>query len=230
MGRKQQSRVGGDLREYPRYSIEEAARYLRIPLSTLKAWTRGYKRRDRAGTLTSHPPVLMLADPDRGLLSFFNLNEAYVLRFARRERVPLARVRLAMEYIRGKSHHPHPLLRRDFATRGKSVFIRELGLLVNASRHGQLGMEDILSRHLRGIKRGSDGLPIELHPISNQKIAINPEFSSGEPVVAGTGIMVSILVSRKRAGEDPDQIARDYGIDRKTIDQAIRAYRAPEAA
>lgn len=230
MARKQQTRISGDLREYPRYSVEEAAEYLRIPLSTMKAWVRGYARRDRTGNEKRYPGVLELADPKRGLLSFFNLAEAYVLRFARVREVPLNRIRLAMEYIRAHSDHRFPLLRRDFATRGHSVFIRELGLPVNASAHGQIGIEEVLRQHLRGIKRGPDGLPMEIHPLLNKHIAINPEFSSGEPIVAGTGIMVSILVARSGAGDDPSEMARDYGIKRTTIEQAIKAYRKARAA
>ncbi len=230
MARKQEARKSGDLREYPRYSIEEASRYLKIPESTMKAWVCGYKRKDRRGHTKHHQGILKLADPERGLLSFFNLAEAYVLRFTRRRGVPLGRVRLAMEYIREHFKHEHPLLRRDFATRGCSVFIRELGLLVNASSHGQIGIEEVLKQHLRGIKRAPDGLPVEIQPLLNKSIAINPSYSSGEPVVAGTGIMVSILIARSRAGDDPGEIARDYGLERKTIEQAIKAYQRVTAA
>lgn len=226
MARKQQTRVSGDLREYPRYSTEEAARYLKIPESTLKAWVRGYKRRGKR-----HPAVLQIADPQRGLLSFFNLAEAYVLRFARNRGVRLDRIRLAMEYIRQRSPQDRfPLLRRDLATYGNSMFIRELGIPLNASSHGQYGIYSVLKQHLRGIKRGTDGMPKELHPLMNKQIAINPLYSSGEPIVAGTGIMVSILVARSGAGDDPDEIARDYGIRRATIEQAIRAYKTAKAA
>lgn len=226
MARKQQTREGGDLRGYPRYSTEEAARYLKIPESTLKAWIRGYKRRGKR-----HPGVLQIADPQRGLLSFFNLAEAYVLRFARTRDVPLNRIRLAMEYIREQfPNDRHPLLRQDLATYGGSIFIRKLGIPLNASRHGQYGIRTVLKQHLRGIRRGPDGLPEELHPLLNKQIAINPLYSSGEPIVAGTGIMVSILVARSGAGDDPDEIARDYGIRRATIEQAIKAYTKAKAA
>jgi len=231
IARKQLVRMAtGDIRAYPRYSIDEAAHHLRIPVSTLKSWVRGYKRKDKAGKVRKFEGVLKLADPERGLLSFFNLAEAYVLRFARRRDVPLNRVRLAMEYIREHSAHEYPLLRKDFATRGKSVFIRELGIPLNASKHGQFGIEEVLSKHLKGIKRGPDGLPEEIHPLLNMKISINLAYSSGEPVVAGTGIMVSILVSRTHAGDNPDEIASDYGLDRNTIEQAINAYKRPKAA
>lgn len=226
MGRKQQTRVSGDLREYPRYSIEEAAHYLGIPKTTMKQWVRGYKRRGKP-----HAGVLQLADPQRGLLSFFNLAEAYVLRFARNRQVPLNRIRLAMEYIREQSpQYRYPLLRPDLATHGQSIFIRALGIPLNASRHGQYGIRKVLKQHLRGIKRDADGLPEELHPLLNRQIAINPLYSSGEPVVAGTGIMVSILVARSGAGDDTDEIARDYGIRRATIEQAIKAYKKAKAA
>ena len=110
------------------------------------------------------------------------------------------------------------------------VFLRELGLAVNASRHGQLGIKSILSKHLAGLKRGEDGIPEELMPLHGKVVSINPLFSSGEPVVTGTGIMLSILVSRSTAGDNPDEIASDYGLDRKTIEQAIRAYQRPKAA
>jgi uncharacterized protein (DUF433 family) len=230
IARKQTFRLSGDIRDYPRYSIEEAAHHLNIPISTLSAWVRGYKRKDKSGRVCTYGGVLTLADPKRGLLSFFNLAEAYVLRFARGRDVPLNRVRLAMEYIREHSSHEHPLLRRDFATRGKSVFIRELGIPLNASKHGQFGIEAILKEHLKGIKRGPDGLPDEIHPLLNKRISINPLFSSGEPVVTGTGIMVSILVSRTGAGDNPDEIASDYGLDRNTIEQAVKAFKRPKAA
>jgi len=231
MARKQLVRMAtGDIREYPRYSIDEAAHHLKIPLSTMKSWARGYKRKDKFGRVHHYDGVLKLADPKLGLLSFFNLAEAYVLRFSRKRNVSLKRVRLAIEYIREHSTDAHPLLRKDLATRGNSMFIRELGIPVNASRHGQFGIVEVLRKHLKGIKRGPDGLPEEIAPFANQKISINLAYSSGEPVVAGTGIMVAILTTRAEAGDNPDEIARDYGLDRKTIEQAVKAYKVAKAA
>ena len=218
------------MRDYPRYSVEEGARHLKIPVSTLTAWVRGYNRTGKHGEKTRHPGVIRLADPQRGLLSFFNLAEAYVLRFARTKHVSLKRIRLAVEYISSHYAGDHPLLHPKLATTHGSIFIRELGLLVNASRHGQIGMKEILAKHLAAIKRDVDGLPEEFAPLTNKVVSISPFYSSGEPVVAGTGIMVSILVSRTVAGDNPDAIARDYGLDRKTIEQAVKAYSRPQAA
>lgn len=229
IARKQQLRFQGDLRSYPRYSIDEAASYLNLPPSTLKSWVRGYTRTNKHGTKKKFDGVIRFADPERGLLSFLNLAEAYVLRFTRRKHVSLKRVRLAVEYISDQYHSDHPLLHPDLAAGGGSVFIRELGIPLNASSHGQFGIEEILAKHLAGIRRDSSGLPEELSPLHNRVVSINPLFSSGEPVIAGTGIMVSTLVSRHSAGDSPEEISQDYGIESRTIERAIKAYR-PQAA
>ncbi len=227
MGRKQADRTGGDLRDYPRYSTREAAGYLGIPESTLKEWIRAYSRRRNYGSPRQYDGIIQIADPQRGLLSFLNLAEAHILRATRQRNVPLDSVRSAIEYIRERNPgEPHPLLRPDFATHGKSVFIRELGLSIDASKHGQTVMKSIIDRHLQRIKRAPDGLPEELTPMYSKKIAINPRFSSGQPIVAGTGIMVSILAARRAAGESLRELATDYGIKPYTIDRAIKDFAA----
>lgn len=225
MGRKQTERVGGDLRDYPRYSTSEAAEYLGIPESTVKAWVRGYKRRNRYGEVRTFAGVIKMADPKRGLLSFFNLAEAHVLRATRQRDVPLKQVRHAIEYIREHDpERPHPLLRRDLATHAGSVFVKELGQPVNASRHGQIGMKALLMSHLKRITWAPDGLPAEIAPMYSTKIALNPSYSSGQPTVVGTGIMVSVLSARRDAGETVIELARDYGIRPQTIEKAIRDF------
>src|SRR5258708_22071460 len=59
-----------DLREVPAYSIAEAAGYLRLPKSTLRAWLLGQ------GTFKA---VIDIADRKNRHLSFINLVEAFVL-------------------------------------------------------------------------------------------------------------------------------------------------------
>src|SRR5438046_2702312 len=75
VARKRITRFDGDIREHPRYSIEEAAAYLHIPLSTMKAWTRGQRYTTKSGKRIVFQAVLGLADQRRGLLSFYNLAE-----------------------------------------------------------------------------------------------------------------------------------------------------------
>ena len=121
MALKKIVRIGGDVREHPRFSLEDAAHFLRIPLSTMKAWIRGQHYKSGATGRTIHfSPVIVPASPSQGLLSFYNLAEAHILRATRDENVPLANVRRALQYIREKiPTSDHPLLSHEFSTYGK---------------------------------------------------------------------------------------------------------------
>lgn len=82
--------TAADVREMPAYGIAEAAGYLRLPKSTLRAWTMGQR---------DFRPVIEIADRAGRKLSFLNLVEAFLLAGIRREHtVPLPKVRKALDY------------------------------------------------------------------------------------------------------------------------------------
>src|SRR6267378_1643374 len=169
MSAKKVLRLGGDVREHPRYSIEEAADYLHVPASTMRAWIRGQHYRTN-GRLKIFLPVIQPADPKNKLLSFYNLAEAHILRATRERDVPLRNVRAAIHYVRTEiPHDPHPILSVQFATFGKQVFIDHLGQIVNATRQGQLGMREILDRYLERIERDDVGKPRQVFPIYSSR-------------------------------------------------------------
>ena len=228
MARKKVVRTGGDVREHPRYSIEEAARDLRIPISTLAAWTRGQQYTSgKTGKVHRFIPLIKLADERRGLLSFYNLAEAHILRATRDRSVPLINVRRAIAYIHEQiTNSEHPLLSQEFSTFGKSMFIEHLGATINATSHGQMAMRQLIEAYLERIDRDSLGQPIEIHPMHTQYLAINPYFSSGKPVVKGTGIMACMLAARKEAGDSYADLVEDYGLTHTQIEQAIVEYAA----
>src|SRR5712664_1679147 len=86
----------------PAYPFVEAAHYLNIPLSTLRAWCLG--QGDRTGGKTpAFKPVIRLDANDRRSLSFLNLVEAHVLAAIRRQHhVPLPKVRQALSFVSRK--------------------------------------------------------------------------------------------------------------------------------
>jgi uncharacterized protein (DUF433 family) len=227
MPKKRIPRFTGDVREHPRYSIEEAADYLHIPPSTMKAWLRGQHYRLPDGRIRDVEAVVQAADPAHKLISFYNLAEAHILRATRDRDIPLKNVRAAIHYVRQIiPNDPHPLLSHKFSTYGKQVFIEHLGQIVNATRHGQLGMREILEQYLERIERDSLGKPRQVFPIYSSHIAINPFLSSGKPVVRGTGIMLSILIDRAKSGESIPDLAQDYGLQPLEIQEAIQEYAA----
>jgi len=107
-----------DVLSLPNYSAHDAARYTRLPYSTVRYWARGRR---------GQPPAIR-AD---GQLSFLNLVEIHMLGvFRRYHGVPLQKLRkvittLAKRYPGEK----HPLATRKFWTDGESVFTDEIGKL-----------------------------------------------------------------------------------------------------
>ncbi len=227
MARSKILRMTGDVRQHPRYSVEDAARYLRIPLSTMKAWVSGYRRRNpRTGRINEFVPLISPADPKKNLLSFYNLAEAHVLRSTRERDVPLANVRRAMEYVRKDFLAEHPLISHDFETSGKDVFLSHLGQCINASKNGQVAMRDVLSSYLRAIERDEGGLPTQFSPFKSSHLTINPNISSGSPVIRGSGIMVAVILARRESGESLPDLAEDFNLTASDIEEAIKEYAA----
>jgi len=88
-----------DVREEPLYTAAEAARYLRLPASTVRAWVFGQPSEQR-GDRRRFEPVIRPADRDARRLSFLNLIELLVLAAIRRKHtVALPQVRRALRFL-----------------------------------------------------------------------------------------------------------------------------------
>src|ERR1039457_4577754 len=117
MARKRQNSVltGEDTRLLPAYSLSEAAKYLRLPVPTLRSWSVG---------LGKTKPVFIMDDPERQFLSFMNLVEAHILAGIRRKHgVGLQQVRRALDYVRTRCEVERPLIDQSFQTDGRFLFI-----------------------------------------------------------------------------------------------------------
>jgi uncharacterized protein (DUF433 family) len=231
MPRRHLDRTHGDVREFPRYSVSEAAFYVRVPPNTLRAWTLGQDYVTRTGRHRTFKPLIELADKRNKLLSFYNLVEAHILRFTTEQRgVPFANIRRALDYVQERIPGKHPLLTHNFETSGKDLFVQYLGQTINATAYGQHTMREILEKYLALIPRDGYGLPIRIFPINSKRLAIDPLFSSGKPIVRDKGIMASVLWGRSRSGENVAEIARDYGLTDIEVQEAVEDYEWKAAA
>ena len=231
MPRTRLIRTHGDVREFARYSIPEAAFYVRVPANTLRAWTLGQDYTTHEGRHRTFKPLIELADKQNRLLSFYNLVEAHILRFTTEQRgIPFRSVRKALDYIQENIPGQHPLLTHDFETSGKDLFIRYLGKTINATAHGQYAMREVLEKYLALIPRDEYGLPVRVFPIHSRRLAIDPLFSSGKPIVKGRGLMASVLWGRSKSGERVSEIAIDYGLTDIEVQEAIEDYEWKAAA
>lgn len=220
-----------DLREMPAYGIGEAAGYLRLPLSTLRAWMLG-QRYQVGGTPKFFKPVIEIADRKGRLLSFINLVEAFVLAGIRRKHeIPLPKVRSAVDYLRRTFNTPRPLAEERFQTDGVDLVVDKFGALIGATQEGQLQMREIIRDRLKYVHRDPKGVPekIVLFPARSRSakgdVVIDPRLSFGRPVLDGLGVRTAILYERFMAGEDVPDLARDYDAPPEAIENAIRCER-----
>jgi uncharacterized protein (DUF433 family) len=223
-----------DLREKPVYTLDEAARYLTIPPSTIATWALGRQKTD---TQEGYAPTLEHVDRRLRLLSFYDLVEAHILRAATERRLPLQRIRRGLDFL--KQTYPtvqRPLLVRDFLTDGKHLLVRGLlldeaeqgGKLTSVSNYGQVEMEKILEAHLSLIVRDTqDDSPSVLFPKSgNHIISITAGLLSGRPVIDKTRIPTALIAQRFNAGELEDDLAIDYKLSKEEIEAALQFEKA----
>jgi|SRR5208282_3585628 len=209
-----------DVMEVPIYGLTEAAQYLRVPLNTLRYWVHG------GGPV---PPLIRLASSDPSRLSFANLLECYMLSSMRAiYDVRLPRVRKALATLAKYVNHRHPLIDQVFQTDRRDLFIEHLGDIINLSKGGQLeirGMMDLYRERVEHDPRGISKLypfVMERTPNEPRLILINPTVGFGKPVIAGTGISTAVISSRFNARESVPDLASEYGVTPKQIEEAIR--------
>jgi len=222
--------AAADIRELPLYSAAEAARYLRLPASTVRAWAfgQGYKIK---GEPRQFRPVISAADPKGRRLSFVNLVELLVLAAIRKEHhVELKQVRSAVEYLRRKFPGAHPLADNEFQTDGLDLFVEKYGQLLNISRDGQIAIKEVIQQYLKLVERDASGVPFKLHlprrvdlPEPLAAVVIDPARGFGRPVLDARGIRTEIVVERFRAGESIADLAEDYGLSGAMVEDILRS-------
>jgi len=225
------SRISMDIvRTTAAYSLAEAAHYLNLPLTTLRAWCLGQP---------GFRAVIRLDGKNPWALSFLNLVEGHVLAAIRREhKVPLPAVRKALKYVQDHLELDRPLVQAEFETDGLSLFVERLGLLINASKEGQMAMREILAAHLKRIERDGKGLPIKLYLFTRRDrsasgpapVVVDPRIAFGRPVLVGRSVPTAVLADRFKAGETLKELAEDYETSPTAIEEAIRCELDRQAA
>jgi len=217
-----------DIRNQPAYGAAEAARYLRLPVATLRSWLVGrhYPKGDAQATFL---PLIQPASRQPLQLSFYNLIEAHVLRALRTDHgVALAELRAAMDYAQRKENVERLLLSPELRTHAGQVFLDRYVELINLSASGQLAMRRLFADHLQRVEWDEWKFPVRLYPYTvaggravERPIAIDPRVAFGRPVIRGKGISTAAIAERIDAGETVEALAEDYDLSRDEVEQAV---------
>ena len=222
-----------DPRNQPAYPLSEAARYLKLPAATLRAWTVGRPYPTASGS-GRFQPLIRPAGRQPATLSFFNLIEAHVLRALRTEHgVSIKALRQAVGYAERELGIERLLLRSELRSDAGQLFLERYGELINLSASGQLAMRQVLEAHLARVYWDEARFPFRLHPFliadaisPAMPIAIDPAISFGRPIVLSRGISTAAIVGRIDAGETPAAVADDYRLTITDVEQAVLYERA----
>jgi hypothetical protein len=167
-----------DLSDAPAYTIADAAKYLGLPVTTVRTWVKGqnYKVRD---DVRRYRPLVKAADSSKGLLSFRNLVELHVLSVTRRiHGISMPKMRTAVNYLQEAFGTDHPLADVPIKTDGISIFVEQLQELVSASGAGQLPIREIVAQYLQRVGKGQEGATYGSIPSRDHRIRwINRELS-----------------------------------------------------
>jgi uncharacterized protein (DUF433 family)/DNA-binding transcriptional MerR regulator len=198
--------------EVSNYSSVEAALYLRLKPEDVRRWVN-------EGVICS----------PRGGISFLNLLELHILKCLRKEfRLPMQRIRRALEEYNETENSDHPFLDPRMETDGIHLFLHDGDEYMNLNRPKQRGFPQILSTYLRRIDRLENGglnfFPFivgrDIH--EPRTIQISPSISFGRPVLAGTGIATDVIAGRFRARDSISELAEEYGVSVSIVEDAIR--------
>jgi uncharacterized protein (DUF433 family) len=225
--------VSNEVRDQAAYGLAEGARYVKLPVATLRAWAFGRPYPTAHGS-RHFRPLMRPASRRPPLLSFWNLIEAHVLRSLRTDHGVLLRaVRQALDYAERELQIERLLLRKELCTDAGELFLDRYGQLINLSASGQLAMRRLLAEHLKRVEWDDWKFPVRLYPFllgdvpaQERVIAIDPHVAFGRPVLVRSGITTAVLAERLDAGEAMRDLAADYGVTPAEIEQAVLYERA----
>lgn len=217
----------------PLYTVTRAAGLLGVNVSTFDTWVNGYERRapDRKPVYGA-PIVTRLSTTGRGpSIPFIGLAEGLVLAAFRRTRVPLPKIRRAVEYLEREIGLTHalanerlyqlgPYLLYDFADRTGDVQYMNLVELHNQQQVFAPVVQKFLSKV--SLDDGGWVRQLQLPSYKIAEVVVNPEHAFGDPYFVRSGVPVQDVVTRYSAGDSASLLADDYGIPEDQVQEAVQ--------
>lgn len=189
---KARSRDEDDVRfAVPLYTVAEAARYVRVPSSTFRAWAKGYEVNAEPGRRVWGAPVITALPADRGQPSipFVGLAEGLVLAAFRKAGVSLQYIRQAVPVLKAEVGLDHALASHRLYSDGAVILYN----YANSRASDAQAAED-----LAGLTRVVD----------NQRVFADVVGDYLQRITYGFAIALSLPYGGQRAAPDPTRAGR----------------------
>lgn len=229
------------------YGIGEAAGYLSIPPTTLRNWVYGSAQHEHGGGVHAGTtgPVVTATRPERRhepSMPFIGLAEAYVLAAFRKAKVPMQRIRPAIDALAKELGLQHALASKNLYTDGAEV-LYDYAQHVGDTPEGESAMElvvvrnnqrvftEVVALYLQRVDFGPDGYAqlIRLPQYKVAAVTVDADHAFGRPRFAHGGASVEDVIDLFRAGEPVDSVAGEFGLSRDEVEDAIRVATQPAA-
>jgi uncharacterized protein (DUF433 family) len=206
---------------HPIYSFSETDYLAGATHGTTRRWIKGYSYM-RHGERIEQPPVTP-RDETVSAASFLDLLEVVVIGRFKKAGFSLNAVRDIVTDCQELLGLPRPLVQLKFKTDGREVFIDQGETLLGIGRRKRLlAWNEVLEPFLAELDY-AEGWAERWWPLGHeQPILIDPDYGFGRPVVAGSGVRTEVILERVRAGELPDEIARDFNLKPLEVHRAIQ--------
>jgi uncharacterized protein (DUF433 family) len=217
------------------YTPTEAARYLNVPLGTVRRWAGGDRATaDAAADTTRAGVVTALTGCPGGHASipFVGLAEAYTLRALRDAGVSMQRIRPALAKIEARFGIEHALASQHLYTDGLEAlydYAAEASQGDGPSpelvvvRHGQQVFTQIVAGYLERVAyvegyAQAFPLPGYEHGI----VVVDAARGFGQPIFARSGARVHDALDLFKAGESLRTVAEEYDVPEHELEEALR--------
>lgn len=206
----------------PLYSFAEADRIVRVSSGTSRRWLKG-RYFWYGGERREMEPVTPMSDTKEAV-TFVDLMEVATIGQLRKRNFSLKRIRQINAYCRLYLKEPRPLVTQKFKVAGQDIFLDvDFDVLVEVGREaGMLAWREVLEPFLEDVEYENE-LVRRWWPLGREHmVVVDPDYGFGLPVVEGTGVRTEIIAERHRAGDSTKEIAYDFDVTPKQIDDALR--------
>src|SRR3984885_10008879 len=221
----------------PLYHKTEAAHIIAVPSQTFRDWAVGYAYKRLDGSQVVSAPIvttLEAARPQGASVPFVGLAEAYIVAAFKKAGVPMRRIRPAVlwlqDHIGLRQALASQLLQTDgaevlwdFGKQSRDPADQDMveGLVV--VRSGPQVFRPVVRDYLTRVTYENGWTrKILLPQYGNVNIVVDPWLNGGEPTEEGRGIRVTDLVNRLKASEPVVDVADDYDLTVREVEQIAR--------